>query len=317
MSFKWLNLISYELEACWHTQKTGLIPDGSLNSSSFDNPVCVGEYIPPNPFSTREELLKSLEDNYGDETSNCAGLHFHASFKNLDSYSKLMEQHFYDYFMEFVRKWAKDNDIVSDAFHSRLENKNRYCRAVFQPNLQVTKKRKDDCRYTHLNYCFALHETLEIRLFPTFQDVEVAKSAANCVIDCIESYLDANPPIPLDRPDELIIDENEAIIFNDEVSLKSKKTKIKIKPYSRFDPDYTGKNDLEEKIVRKRRTKAEIEAANAEIESQRLATDLDKLFEGVSLIDAAGVVAPIVVNEPIVIVEPTILIGTAGGYQYY
>ena len=124
-----------------------------------------------------------------------------------------------------MAKWGKEMKFpAKHLFWERLEGKNRFCFKAFRPDEQVNLKTKEDgnrrnlegqeLRRSQLNFCYAMHGTLECRLFPGFATVKECQSAVEAFINCVESYLDKTP-------DTLMLDEEaiEIEIQEEEISL--------------------------------------------------------------------------------------------------
>lgn len=184
---KYIKKIGVEIEGGWDKKPpdTEIYGDGSVDvDCNFQD----GEISSP-PMTLRE-LLQWIVRNYPQHTNNTCGLHIHISFKKNIYYSKLMSQEFYDYFLARITEWANREQILpSSPFWSRLRGENGYCKKIFRADEQVHLTNKESARYTHLNYCFSLHRTLECRLFPTFKSAKLAQSAVKAFIEIVETFL--------------------------------------------------------------------------------------------------------------------------------
>lgn len=182
---KYIKKIGVELEGGWNSPPpTKTYHDGSVNVSAS----IVGETC-----SLPSSLRKAkawIKENYPVVVDSSCGLHFHFSFRNNLSYSRLMTENFHNLFLCEVEKWGKEKEILSSSpFWDRLYDRNKYCRKKFIPDAQSVLKEKREERYAHLNYCYALHKTLEIRLFPMFKKVDLAISALEFTVEIIEKFL--------------------------------------------------------------------------------------------------------------------------------
>lgn len=159
----------------------------------------VGECISP-PYSI-EEIRDWISSNAPDKVNNTCGLHIHVSMKNDGDYLKLADKEFYNFFLDWIKKWARDVGIpASHEFWDRIEGRNKYCMPTFQPELQMTLKDKHPenkaIRRTILNYCFNFvkedgmpRKTLECRVFPAFNHAGYIVLALEAFVKCIETYL--------------------------------------------------------------------------------------------------------------------------------
>lgn len=229
--FKYLSKIGTEIEAGFLKERNDLKNDDSLEGNSFLRPVvCYGELNSP-PFDNKEDLFNYIKESYnGLVTSPKCAIQFHVSFKSLSLYERMMNRGFFNCFIEYITKWAEENSIRNEYFWERLNGKNKYCRKEFIPQKQLFIKHVDgqviEERRTILNYCWKKLKTIEFRLFPTFECAETSISAANAVIDCVESYLDKNPVEPVKEiEEEIAIDEKE-------ININVPPSVIKLKPYN-------------------------------------------------------------------------------------
>jgi|ERR1017187_6657454 hypothetical protein len=219
---KYIDKMGIEIEAGWKRKRTDLIEDVSIKKEAFSVSKSIGEFV-SQPFKNKEGLFQSLKENWGDETTERCSFHLHLSFKNLMFYSQCMSFSFYSFFLEEMEKWGKNYPCRNELFWQRLKGDNKYCTRSFHPETQIigkVKKHNDENRYTHLNYCYGVYETIECRLFPTFCDVDTAISATKALINCVEVYLEKNPfkeviiDELIDNVDEDSCDELKLIPFN-------------------------------------------------------------------------------------------------------
>lgn len=203
-NLKYINRIGIELEGGWDKTPVGLFPDHSVKVKA---PV-VGE-IASQP-GTLEELEDWIHKNYPKYIDNSCGVHIHVSFKDkVNNFLVLMEPKFYDYFKPFMESWAKNEKLPADhAFWTRFKGLNKFCKDEFKPEAQILINNKGtDVRYTQLNYCFAMHGTIENRLFPAFKEPETIVSAMNATVLCYESYLEKNAETLTKVFEEVIFEE--------------------------------------------------------------------------------------------------------------
>lgn len=150
-----------------------------------------GEIVSP---PMKKALIKKwVKTCYPDDHNSTCGIHVHVSFTSNIDYMNLMSQEFYDYFLKKMETWGKRNHINEGSrFWKRLQGENSYCKRVFAPKGQ---KNGNADRYTHLNYCF--HEenrkTIECRLLPVFDKVELAQSAILEIVNTMQNYIRSMP----------------------------------------------------------------------------------------------------------------------------
>lgn len=222
--FKYIDKVGLELEGLWFKrQEKELVRDASLEWGQFTKGQQLSregklntDYInyhmgekTSKPLDDWDRVAKYLTENWPDETSKKSAFHIHVSLKDINLYSALMPREFYDFFLIEMEKWGKNYPCTNQMFWDRLEDKNKYARRQFRPERQITQKTKehnDENRYTHLNYCYGVFQTVECRLFPTFMDYRTAISATKALIDCIDAYLDKNPTGNIAKAETIIDD---------------------------------------------------------------------------------------------------------------
>jgi hypothetical protein len=144
-----------------------------------------------------EEIEKWFNDNEMaiGETNRSCGIHVHVGGLTMVEYGILMEVPFHLYLKTELLKWGEEMNIRRGSqFFQRLEGTNTYCRDKFNPQQQKMDLEKTSVRYCFVNYCWALHGTLEIRVLPSFQKHSLRSKAVDKVIDIIHSYINKNKP---------------------------------------------------------------------------------------------------------------------------
>jgi hypothetical protein len=190
MDFVRINKVGVELEGAWLTRppNAAFTHDGSVSVPGlFDR---VGEYVSA-PIATWPDVITWVTETYPSKANDTCGMHVHTSFKSKRDYARLMTPEFWEYFTERITAWGRRVNLgLNHPFWRRLEGSNQYCHKRFQPDVQVTQRRKYYSeRYTQLNYCFRIHGTIECRLFPVFKEARIAVSAINELLDIYETYL--------------------------------------------------------------------------------------------------------------------------------
>ena len=194
MSF--IDKIGVELEGAWDNEPDNYYGDGSVefdNDCSCDSDPCEcdSQYNFIGECSGRGVSLSEISDwvrnNYPNETNWSCGMHVHVSFLSDQHYTILTDKKFYKYFLERMNDFGKRLNIKNKDFWKRLRGTNTYCQNKFIPDNQLITN--CDERYTHLNFCFGEHRTIECRLLPCFRDVDISIRAIEELIDIYESWL--------------------------------------------------------------------------------------------------------------------------------
>ena len=192
-----------ELEGCHNTKQTDSLfrTDGSLEFDFDHTDDCyydgelrcegncsyeyVGEMISkPLPIS---ELLIWIKKNYPVYHNKSCGGHIHLSFKNKLEYMKFCDVKFYNFFKAKMKEWGIKNHIKAGSqFYKRLAGNNTYCHDKFYCTQQI---HNNGDRYCILNYCWRKHRTIEVRLLPIFDKMELYLSAVNEIYDIFNMWL--------------------------------------------------------------------------------------------------------------------------------
>lgn len=212
--------IGIELEGAWikkpRWEDLQLHPDGSVHidgacncsEANCEKYHYVGECVSL-PLDYLELAKAWLDRTYPNKSNKTCGMHIHLSFVDKLSYMRLMSKNFYNYFLTRANKWGIEKNINEGTiFWERLTGQNTFCNKKFMPEKQIKMKSKSDGeRYTHLNFCYAQHKTLECRLFPTFQNKELSLSALELYMDIVETFLSRQ--IREKTIEESIIDDSD------------------------------------------------------------------------------------------------------------
>ena len=157
-------------------------------------------------------------DNYPNEVNSSCGLHIHLSFKNgKKDYNVISSEKFYNYFLFEIENWALNRKINEGSrFWKRLKGC-QYAKREFNADIQI-KEGSD--RYTHINYCYSKHKTVEIRLGTMFDNKEISVEYVHKVIQIFNDYLNRNKPKI--HKSSLIIRANGVNDFNLEIQAQQK-----------------------------------------------------------------------------------------------
>lgn len=150
-----------------------------------------------------ESALGWMKDHFPDGVNATCGFHVHVSVKNTRLYAELTEKTFFNYFLSEVRKFGKSEGFPEDhpLWHRLREKSNkaphpaRFCNRPYAAHEQMALTTKTDARRSALNYCYAMHGTIECRVFPAWPDPEVAARAVLTYTNAIEDWLSHRPPV--------------------------------------------------------------------------------------------------------------------------
>ena len=163
----------------------------SCRATRSDGDGVDGEMVSP-PLQTKA-LSQWIRDNYPVRTNTTCGAHRHRSFKKIKYYSILMDRQFHEYLIRRLRAWGKSVGVrEGSALFRRLNGDVHWCKDMYDGYNQISTSDKEDCRYRIINYCWKLHGTLEIRVLPAFQDVELTVSAHKELGDIMDDYITRN-----------------------------------------------------------------------------------------------------------------------------
>ena len=209
-----IKLVGIEIEGAWDRPIDRRI-HGDCSVCDFEDDEDEGScYTLGEVISTPSQpnrILDFIEKYYPDLQNYSCGIHIHLSFYDRISYIRLMKREFYDYFLEQMEIWANENHIVkSSQFWNRFRGENRFAKKEFRPEAQSLLRYKDPIRYTHLNYCYTLHKTIEVRMLPTFKDKRIAKKALVQVVKIFNDYLMKKSKV-ISKPREIVVNHHEEI----------------------------------------------------------------------------------------------------------
>jgi hypothetical protein len=209
----YINKVGIELEGGWHKpfEDVSIGYDGSvLRPLNIGTNEHWGELV-SNPLFP-EEVEKWVKKYYPNGVGATCGLHIHTSFEDPSSYYRLCSRRFYNFFLKEWEKWGlrtigppnfgPNGEVTTKtpSFWIRLDGgkvpgaESAFAQREFRPQFQISANGKGDIRRrSHLNYCFALHGTLECRLLPMFSESSLAVEAIMFYLEMIEVYLEKAP----------------------------------------------------------------------------------------------------------------------------
>ena len=138
------------------------------------------------------EVKDFILDNYPSEVNSSCGLHCHLNFKNgKKDYNIISTEKFYNYFLSEIENWALNRNINQGSrFWKRLKGC-QYAKREFNADIQI---QEGSDRYTHINYCYSKHKTVEIRLGTMFNNKDISVEYVHKVIEIFNDYLNRNNP---------------------------------------------------------------------------------------------------------------------------
>lgn len=197
-----IRLIGVELEGAWEATPSGgggsRHDDASVDIDNDEDDEgntefeFVGEFV--SAPSSLEGIVEFLENHYPDKSNASCGFHIHISVTSPLRYQQLMSEAFHEDFKRWARKWAESVKLPrTHTFWERLAGRNHYCEDKFHADEQVCLKQHEQPRYTHLNYAWGCHGTLECRLMPMFRDLPIAISCVKNYVAFVEEWLGEQP----------------------------------------------------------------------------------------------------------------------------
>ncbi len=195
MKCKSIDKIGIELEGGWDKVFTDEVirHDGSVRQPLISRKTArqcrhYGEL--PSPPLKPEEAEAWLRKYYPDATNESCGFHIHLSTKRNLDYGRLMERKFFNHFYKEAGEWAKRVGLPREhPFWARWRGESTYCTKTFIPEKQVFVTTKAGQRYTMLNFCYGLHQTMECRLAPGWETADLAWQWTEWLMGLVEEYL--------------------------------------------------------------------------------------------------------------------------------
>ncbi len=200
-NYQFINKVGLEVEGNWKGTP-GVSPFNfplkrDISVHRIGDHAHYGEAATPDPIRP-EEIEPWLVKHWPSAAGEDCGLHCHISVVDPNlNYARLQNRAFFDRLLKDLEAWGKINiPNMQDIFWFRLGHhgegqKNRFCSRKFEPFKQMKLKDKsDNVRRSMLNYCWAMHGTLECRVWPMFaQGPKVAADSVRVFVDCAENYL--------------------------------------------------------------------------------------------------------------------------------
>lgn len=198
---RFIKLIGAELEGSWKRihRDAAILRDPSVRKDESCRHS--GEAVSP-PLD-RLGLETWIRSHIPDAVNETCGFHIHVSLRKQKDYLRLTSQRFYALLLKRVNEWGEEKKISkshhfwrrlsgSFTFQTPAGNVRNFCRKEFLPEEQLWQTKKGgegSARHCHLNFCYLLHGTVELRLFPAWSTVELYISSLDCFLGVIEEFL--------------------------------------------------------------------------------------------------------------------------------
>lgn len=198
---KYINLIGLELEGSWRRifRDSSIIADPSVRGvEGFRH---FGEAVSP-PLD-RPGIEKWLLTHVPDAVNETCGYHIHVSLKRSRDYIRLTSERFYKLLLQRISEWGEREKIPKEhhfwqrlagtfRFQTPAGNVRNFCRKEFRPEEQmyvVKKGGEGGARHCHLNFCYSLHGTVELRLFPAWDSLSLYLGSLGVFLSTVDEFL--------------------------------------------------------------------------------------------------------------------------------
>lgn len=203
-----LNLWGVELEGGWdwdEIDEDGNSEEGENCHPDFHEDGSVSDidsqYVgelssPPLPLV---DIKKYIIRNYPSAFNSSCGMHLHTSVNSVGDYSLLMDKRFTKLVRDRFTVWGQENVPNLHAFWNRLRGSNTYCEInqwdnpvsglEYEADMQAKYHDRTGFRYKHLNFCYALHGTVEFRMLPMFPSSALAVKAVSLYASILRGWI--------------------------------------------------------------------------------------------------------------------------------
>jgi hypothetical protein len=160
-------------------------------------PTYKGEIPTPRGGIQLADIQQWMTKYYPGHVNATCGLHVHMSFLRRMHYQQLMTPEYTIAIVDKLKEWAEARKLAKDhTIWHRLEGKNDQCILEYLGDQQVLIARKDynsrgkkHNRYTAINYCDKQHGTVECRILPMMDTVDLGISAVMEVLNITNRFL--------------------------------------------------------------------------------------------------------------------------------
>jgi hypothetical protein len=199
-----ISTLGVELEGGWVNPKFTLERDTSVRLDPakvegyqiLGKRIITGEMV--SPVIDRKMLAPWVKQHYPALVNETCGLHLHMAPRTAMLYTRLVREEYMWTVVEFLGRWAEEVKLdKTNVLWTRLAGHSEYCRLVFWPDDQIQTTVKDHNRtrkgnrYTAINYCYGLHQTVECRILPMFDSAEISISSLERLLDITNAFLAA------------------------------------------------------------------------------------------------------------------------------
>lgn len=159
-------------------------------------PKYIGEI--PSPALGMDEFEGWMTRCYPQLVNETCGLHAHMSFRYKLNYMRLMDPKFTPHMVKGLLRWAEEEKLAkSHPIWNRLrKSDHEHCAHIYLGDNQVKVDRKDfhsrgkpHSRYTAINYCWAQHKTVEVRLLPMMETPDQGVRAVSEIFRLTNQFL--------------------------------------------------------------------------------------------------------------------------------
>lgn len=142
------------------------------------------------PTSDLKAMSRALQTHWPKVVNATCGLHIHLSVKRDVYYLRLMDPEVTTLLCNGLGEWGRASGLpAGHPLWQRLSGENRFCSPVYRAENQVGRRDKGGDRYTALNYCRALHGTVEARILPMFATPDQGIAAMYQIITTLGMWL--------------------------------------------------------------------------------------------------------------------------------
>jgi hypothetical protein len=158
-----------------------MVPEERLG---HNGELCIG------PAGDLQAMSAMLQAHWPKVVNATCGFHIHLSLKREVYYLRLMDPEVTTLVCNALGEWGRAAGLpAGHPLWQRLSGENRFCAPVYRGEAQVTQRTKGGERYTALNYCKALHGTVEARILPMFATADQGIAAVHQLITTLGMWL--------------------------------------------------------------------------------------------------------------------------------
>lgn len=177
-------------------------------------PQHIGEL--PSPVLKVQDLHGWLQAHYPSHVNKSCGMHLHMSFNTLLTYQRLMTNEFEGVMLNLLAKWGHEEHLgPKHPLWDRLAGKSNYCTVGnkhIDAQARIASKSYSHSgvnRYTAVNYSYGTHGTIELRVLPMMDTVDLAYSALWRAISITNAFLLTQ--VQREKPEVVHVADSNAI----------------------------------------------------------------------------------------------------------